>query len=177
MPEEAKKGSNYFQLFELAPAFRVDKALVRKKYLELSRRYHPDYFANASEEAQQQALQMTADLNKAVKVFNNEDDTIRYLLQQKGLLEDEEKYALPPQFLMEMMELNEAADEARTTEAKQAIQTKIAEVENEIYAPVQSIVERYQEGVSSEKELLQVKDYYFKKKYLRRLRQQLDQKP
>ena len=43
----------------------------------------------------------------------------------------------------------------------------------EIYEPVKEIVEHYQEGAVSEKELLQVKEYYFKKKYLDRIRQQL----
>ena len=51
---------------------------------------------------------------------------------------------------------------------------RIEQLETEIYEPVKEIVEGYQEGISSEKELLQVKDYYFKKKYLDRIQQQLN---
>lgn len=176
MSEESRKETNYFELFEIPVTLRADKTLVRKKYLELSRRFHPDYFVNSSGQEQEQALQLSAALNKAMKVFNNEDETIRYLLQQKGLLEDEEKYALPPHFLMEVMELNESADEAESQEQIQQVLTQIETLQHQIYEPVQGIVEHYQEGVTSEKELLQVKEYYFKKKYLLRLRQQLDQK-
>ncbi len=53
----------------------------------------------------------------------------------------------------------------------------ISNLSNEIYEPVKEIVEHYQEGVTSEKELLQVKEYYFKKKYLNRIHQQLTGKP
>jgi molecular chaperone HscB len=35
-------------------------------------------------------------------------------------------------------------------------------------------VEHYQEGITSEKELLQVKEYYYKKKYLDRIKKQLE---
>jgi molecular chaperone HscB len=31
---------------------------------------------------------------------------------------------------------------------------------------VEAIITNYQEGITTEKELLQVKEYYFKKKYL-----------
>jgi molecular chaperone HscB len=52
-------------------------------------------------------LEITANLNKAFKTFQNSDDTIKYVLQLKGLLEEEEKYQLPPDFLMEVLEINE----------------------------------------------------------------------
>ena len=54
------------------------------------------------------------------------------------------------------------------------LETRIAELQSEIYEPVKEIVEHYQEGTTSEKELLQVKEYYYKKKYLDRIRQQLN---
>jgi molecular chaperone HscB len=47
-------------------------------------------------------------------------------------------------------------------------------IEKELYEPVQNIIENYKEGITTQKELLQVKDYYFKKKYLQRLYQQLN---
>jgi hypothetical protein len=44
---------------------------------------------------------------KGLKILQDRDQTIKYVLQLKGLLEEEEKYQLPPDFLMEMMEMNE----------------------------------------------------------------------
>lgn len=164
---------NYFELFELAPTLRPDPAELRKKYFALSRRFHPDHHIHNDAGKQQVALETSAVLNKAYKTLSNEQETIKYLLTWKGLLQEAEKYELPPDFLMEMLELNEEAAAAGDAAEKKKIAESIKQVEEEIYEPVQNIIQDYREGVTSEKELLQVKDYYFKKKYLERLQQQL----
>lgn len=167
---------DYFSLFDMPVQLDVDKKVLRTKYLELSRRFHPDYFATAAAAEQQEALNATAQLNKAFKTLSNREETIRYVLEQKGLLEAEEKYRLSNDFLMEMLEINEEVAELAFDDdpAKRLrLQQQLKQLEDEIYAPVAAIVESYQEGITSEKELLQVKDYYFRKKYLERLQQQL----
>jgi len=165
---------NYFEIFELPFQLKVDKAGLPKKYFELSRKYHPDYFANETSDKQAEVLEISAQLNKAFKTFQNEDETIKYALQLKGLLEEEEKYELPKEFLMEVLEINEQLmDLGEAPETKQDIQRIIETLQSEIYEPVKEIVEYYQEGITSEKELLQVKEYYYKKKYLNRIRKEL----
>jgi molecular chaperone HscB len=165
---------NYFELYELPVQLSVDKEMLRKRYLELSRRYHPDYFIQEERNTQQQALEQSAMVNKAFKTFSRTDDTIKYVLELKGLLTENEKYNLPPDFLMEMMEMNEAVAEAEfdPAEKSKALQ-QVLQLEKNLYQPVQAIIEMYSEGVTTESELLQVKEYYFKKKYLARLKQQL----
>ena len=166
---------NYFELFEIPVSLEPDKALIRKRYMELSKVHHPDYFVNNGMEEQENALEMSALLNKGLKTLSNKDETIAYVLRMKGLLEEEEKYSLPPSFLMQMMEVNEALAEAGMDDPSELVQIRqqLVDLENEIYEPVQDIIENYKEGVTTEEALLQVKDYYFKKKYLRRLSQQL----
>jgi len=166
---------NYFELFEIPVTLKVDKSLARKKYFELSKKFHPDYFVNNSDEMQQEALESSALLNRALKTFSNPDETLRYVLMEKGLLVEEEKYQLSPEYLMEMMEINEElAESAADEEGRKAVRQKLHELEKEIYEPVQSIVENYKDGITTEEELLQVKDYYFRKKYLQRLYGQLE---
>ena len=163
---------DYFELFNIPLSLFVDASSIKKRFYELSRKYHPDFFSNTSEEEQSEALEMSAMLNKALKVFSNPEETIKYVLQLKGLLEEEEKYQLPPDFLMDVMELNEQLMDAKMEgdEAKKtALKEQIANLQTEIYEPVKSIVEHYQEGITSEEELLQVKKYYFQKKYLARM--------
>lgn len=164
---------NYFDLFEIPPQLKVDKSTLPHKYFELSRKYHPDYFSNANPDEQAKALEMSAILNKAFRTFQNPDETIKYLLQLKGLLEEEEKYELPPGFLMEVLEINESMMDANDPEVLEKIKSAITELQNEIYEPVQEIVEHYKEGITTEKELLQVKEYLYKKKYIDRIREQL----
>ncbi len=167
---------NYFELFEIPVQLKVDKSTLPLKFFAMSKKYHPDYFINAGEEEQKEMLEKSALLNKAFKTFQLPDETIKYVLQLKNLIEEEEKYQLPPDFLMEVMEINEALMElepgADTTEIPQ-LESRIAELETEIYEPVKEIVEHYKEGITTEKELLQVKEYYYKKKYLQRIEAQL----
>lgn len=165
---------NYFELFEIPVQLKVDKASLPRKFFELSRKYHPDFFVNGSEDEKIMALERSALLNKAFKTFQSQDETIKYVLQLKNLLVEEEKYELPPAFLMEVLEINEELMEIG--EKKSLIpdlEIRISQLQEEIYEPVKEIVENYKEDITSEKGLLQVKEYYYKKKYLDRIRQQL----
>lgn len=157
---------NYFELFDLPVSLNVDKSKLAKKYFELQKKYHPDYFTQATEAEQEEALEKSSAVNKALKILKDKDSTIKYLLQLKGLLEEEEKYLLPPDFLMEVMELNEEL----TAESAMAIN----DFEKDIYSGVQSIIEKYDAAAITTAELLKVKEYYFKKKYLQRILDRLD---
>ncbi|HWC53777.1 MAG TPA: Fe-S protein assembly co-chaperone HscB [Chitinophagaceae bacterium] len=165
---------NYFELFEIPVQLKVDSRSLTEKFFELSRKYHPDYFVNKENKDRAEALDKSALLNKAYKTFQNPDETIKYVLQLKGLLEEEEKYELPPEFLMEVLEINEQLMDAEDDpELKDRLQSQVENLQSEIYEPVKEIVEHYQENFTSEEELLQVKAYYYKKKYLQRIRRQL----
>ena len=163
----------YFELFDIPVQLKVNTALLSKKFFELSKKYHPDYFANENEDAQAESLEKSALLNKAWKTFQNPDATIKYVLQEKGLLEEEEKYELPGEFLMEIMDINEALMDADEPAVAARLQTTIQTLQSTIYAPVKEMVESYQDDTITEKELLQGKEYYYKKKYLDRINQQL----
>ncbi|WP_301924321.1 Fe-S protein assembly co-chaperone HscB [Ferruginibacter sp.] len=157
---------NYFELFDLPVSLTIDKSGLAKKYFELQKKYHPDFYTQADEAEQEDALEKSSDINKALKIFQHKDSTIKYVLQLKGLLEEEEKYQLPPDFLMEVMELNENLSKD-STEA-------ITAFENDIYASVKQIIELYDDTTITTKSLLKVKEYYFKKKYLQRILDRLD---
>ncbi|WP_153799728.1 Fe-S protein assembly co-chaperone HscB [Foetidibacter luteolus] len=163
---------NYFELFGMPVTLNPDKALLKKNFYELSRQFHPDFFVAATPERQAEALDKSSQVNKGYKLLQNPDEVIKYVLQLKGLLQEEERYELPKEFLMEMLELNEQLMEAKMDGDENAIakvKSAIANFETEIYEPVKQIVESYQDGVVSEKALLQVKDYYYRKKYLQRI--------
>jgi molecular chaperone HscB len=163
---------NYFELYDIPVSFLPDRKQLKQKFYELSRKYHPDFYTQENEFEQSEALEISSQINKAYKIFQKRDETIKYILQLKGLLEEEEKYKLPPDFLMDMMELNEELTDAGMEDnaaAISALQETIANKEVEIYEPVKSIIENYEEGKTTNDELLKVKEYYFKKKYLNRI--------
>jgi len=156
---------NYFELFEIPVSLKVDKSILAKKYFELQKKYHPDFFTQADEEGQATALEKSSFINKALKLLQNQDETIKYVLELKGLLAADEKYQLPQDFLMDMMDLNEnlSADSA----------TAINNIETDLYEEVKDIIEGYNESTSNDA-LLKVKAYYFKKKYVQRILERLD---
>ena len=160
---------NYFELYNLPLSFQPDQSVVKEKFYALSRKYHPDFYSQASEEEQSDMLEKSSWVNMAYKTFTHADETIKYLLQLKGLLEEEEKYALSPDFLMEVLDLNEQALDVSEQEDADRLRATIANFQKEIYEPVKMILTNYQEGVTTEKELLQVKEYYYRKKYLDRI--------
>jgi molecular chaperone HscB len=167
---------NYFELFEIPVKLKVDKNSLQGKFFELSRKYHPDHNAGHDTEAQAEVLERSALLNRAFKTFQNPDETIKYVLQLKGLLEEEEKYELPADFLMEVLDINEQLMEMDDAKNKTELATVISQLSSDIYEPVKEIVEHYKDGTTTEKELLQVKEYYYKKKYLDRIKRQIGDK-
>ncbi len=157
---------NHFELFGLPVSFKIDRSKLAEKYFELQKKYHPDFFTQATEHEQEQALEISSQLNKALKIFKNEEETIKYVLQLKGLLEEEEKYQLPPEFLMAMMELNEELSDDSAAQ--------IAAIEKGLYTRVQPIIENYNDATGITTDLLKLKEYYFKKKYLQRILDRID---
>jgi molecular chaperone HscB len=160
---------NYFELFEIPVQLQVDGQALRSKFMQLSRRYHPDFYTNESPEAQEESLEKIALVNNAWKTFQHPEETIAYVLQLKGLLTEEEKYQLDPDFLMEMMDINEAISEEDPTNMP-AIIERLQVLQEEIYTPVRDIIATYQDNVTAQADLLKVKEYYFQKKYLERIR-------
>lgn len=160
---------NYYELFGIAEVPVVDKNTIAKKYIELQKKFHPDFFTNENEVDRDHALEQSAVINKAYNIFSNNEKTIAYFLLQKGIISDDEKYNLPQDFLMEMMELNEAVDEKNTQ-----TEDKIKAFENDLYGEVKSLLENHHSIEMNEQALLKLKAYYYKKKYLKRILDRLD---
>ena len=159
---------NYFQLFDIPISFNPDKNKLQQQFYMLSKKYHPDFYSLHSDEEKAIALEQSSHINIAYKTLVDNDAVLKYILQLKDLIKDDEKYILSPDFLMEMMELNEQLTELDREQISN-FEFRISKLQKDIYEPIKQIVENYKEGVTTEKELLQVKDYYYKKKYLDRI--------
>jgi len=169
---------DYFELYGLPLNFNPDLKLVKQKFYELSKKYHPDFFINQSDEKQQEVLELSTLNNKAFQVLNDPQKRIHYILSLKGLLEEGENYKLPQSFLMEMMEVNEALmdlqfdpDEARMSQVKQEIDN----IEASLHQELESLAAAYdhQNSDAQETTLLSIKDLYYRSKYLYRIRESL----
>ena len=50
---------NYFELFDSPVSLNIDKSKLAKKYFELQKKYHPDFYTQA-DEAEQETDQLAA---------------------------------------------------------------------------------------------------------------------
>jgi len=154
---------DFFTLFGITPTLCPDAAALRRKFYALSRQYHPDRFPTDDAQAQLEALSMSAQLNEAYRTLTDEDALLGYALRREGALQTDEHYQLPAEFLMEMMELNETLGEGE--EGAQPLEDAMQAWERGM-APLRA---RYEKGERGEALLAALKDYYFRKKYLRRI--------
>ena len=77
---------DYYELFGIKATPLADKLVVKKKYLELSRQHHPDFADNSDSQSAETALDFSANINKAYKIFNNPSLSIQYFLQYHQIL-------------------------------------------------------------------------------------------
>lgn len=154
--------SSYFELFELPVSFDIDLAELNRKYISLQKRYHPDFHAGAASDDLDEVMQRSSMLNEALQVLRNPDARMRHVLQLHGQLDDEEKYALPPDFLMAMMELNEEEDATIREEG-------IRRMQESLETSIAPVLSSFRPETAASFPFAQVKDYYFRKKYLRRI--------
>ena len=160
---------NYFELFNLPVAFKIDLGQLRQAFMNIQRASHPDKFAQGTEMEQEMALENSAIANKAFSLLSNKELILPYVLEISGTIVADEKYNLPPDFLMEMMDFNEAWMDAETEQEKQTIINQINAIKNEILSPISTYLEANSTANIPQEGMLQIKDYYYKKKYLDRI--------
>ena len=160
---------NYFELFGLPISFTTDKNQLRNAFMNIQRASHPDKFAQSTELEQEMALEQSALANKGFTLLNNNELLLPYVLEITGNIVPDEKYNLAPDFLMEMMDLNEGWMDADSTEDKQRILDQINLLKNDIFSPIKAHLEAVSVNDIPQEAMLQIKDYYYKKKYLDRI--------
>lgn len=167
---------NHFEFYGIPIALTVDETALRRAYLLNSKQYHPDFHTLSDEAEQARALEWSTRNNEAYKTLSDPNLRIRYVLELKGLLEQAENTPLPQEFLMEMMDINEALmelefdfDQERYENAKKLV----INMENALDTQIQPILNTWSETVGEAADLLKVREYFFKKRYLLRIKENL----
>ena len=145
---------DYFTFFGLPRALTIDAHDLERRFRELSRQFHPDYYYNASPAERLASLERSSYLNDAYRVLRNPASRIEHLLALEGLPPATSEgaagaAAVPPALLEEVFALNEELDEirerresgaepaglrARLETARQPIDRKREEHERELQA-------------------------------------------
>lgn len=167
----------YFELFETPVSLVVNKTAILKKYYELSKEYHPDNFSLEDAVFQEKALVISSEINKAKKVLDNASKRLEYILTEKNIIKADEKYALSPTFLGEMMDINEQIMELEfeKDETKlEIIKSDIKQKESELFEAVKPYFEMNPLNIL-ENDYFILKEYYYKKKYMNRILERLNE--
>jgi molecular chaperone HscB len=164
---------NYFEFYDLEIAFELDEAALRRQYLQLSKKYHPDFHSLASEEEQAEVLEKSTLNNQAYNTLKDFESRMQYILNLYGLLDEaKNKNALPQSFLMEMMDVNEALMELEfdfDAEQLQKLERNIQEIKNELYQTVEPQLKNFNPKTAEAEKMTPILEYYLKTKYINRL--------
>ncbi|MBR9859574.1 Fe-S protein assembly co-chaperone HscB [bacterium] len=165
---------DFFQFYGLERKLQLDDKELRLKYLDLSKKFHPDFFAN-NPEGQVEALQKTSLNNRAYNALKTLNGRVKHVLELEGLLE-EKGGKIPQEFLMEMMDLNESLMELQFDFDKaeyEKIKGEFEAVAEGMDKALESAAARY-DGAEDKAEILQeILEIYLKQKYLLRIKETL----
>jgi molecular chaperone HscB len=109
---------DYFAFFGLSRKLTIAQDELERRFRELSRKFHPDYYYNATPAERLSSLERSSYLNDAYRALRTPATRIEHLLAIEGLpstkSEGESGAAkVPPALLEEVFELNEQLDDIR----------------------------------------------------------------
>ncbi|MBK7992964.1 MAG: Fe-S protein assembly co-chaperone HscB [Blastocatellia bacterium] len=131
--------TNYFSFFKLPIKYHLDTNNLEAKFYELNRRFHPDFFSQASEVERRYSLDRTSMLNDAYRILKDPIKRANYLLTLQGF--QPKKAQTPPDLLEEIFELNEQIEDLRNAKkARDKNQTSL--LKNQVLATEEMLNER-----------------------------------
>jgi molecular chaperone HscB len=102
-----------FELFGLDRNYEVDLEALHRKYLALSRVIHPDIAGGEASDQRKQALNLSAELNRAYETLRDPVARAAYMLTLAGGPSASEMKNVPQSLLGEVLVLRESIEEAR----------------------------------------------------------------
>jgi molecular chaperone HscB len=114
--------SDYFTVFGLPRKLGVDGEALQRRFYELSRQHHPDFHQGADAESQAEVLGQSALINRAYRALRDPLARVEYLIALEEGREVREgatdKPKAPRELLEEMMEVQEALEEAKAAQGE-----------------------------------------------------------
>jgi molecular chaperone HscB len=166
---------NFFDFYGIPESFSADSALIKQKFYQFSKDFHPDFFAGESDEKQQEILELSTLNNQAYKTLSDPDKRLEYILKEHGLINEGAKPQLPADFLMEMMDLNERLMEVEDEQQLASLTAETLAIENDLKANLDASTQDFEQldDTAKESRLNVIADIYYRQKYLLRIKESL----
>lgn len=146
----AAGNADYFVLMGLARGFDLDVAELRRRYLEIHRRIHPDALAGQSEAVREAGLAAASRVNEAYETLRDPVRRAEYLLVTSGGKSAAEDKRVPPEVLTQTLMLREEIEEIRAAggdaERMAAIRREVLEQKGEIEGRIAELARRVARG-------------------------------
>jgi molecular chaperone HscB len=167
---------NYFDFYSIPESFNPDQAILKKKFYQFSKQYHPDFYANEDDAKQQEILELSTLNNKAYQTLSDPAKRLEYVLRLHDLVSEGAKPQLPADFLMEMMDINERLMEVDDADQLGHITAEVLAIEGDIVESLLALITDYEQldDTAKESRLNDIANIYFKQKYLLRIKESLD---
>ena len=167
---------NYFEFYGIPESFTPDIAFLKKKFYELSKHYHPDFYANEDDAKQQEILELSTLNNKAYQTLSDPYRRLQYVLKSHDLLVEGAKPQLPSDFLMEMMDINERLMEVDDAQQLGDLTAEVLAIEGDIDEGIAKLTADYEtlDDTAKENRLNEIADLYYRQKYLLRIKESLN---
>jgi molecular chaperone HscB len=145
---------DYFAFFGLPRKLTIAQDDLERRFRELSRKFHPDYYYNATPAERLASLERSSYLNDAYRALRVPATRIEHLLAIEGLpstkSEGESGAAkVPPALLEEVFELNEELDEIREQREAGAEPTSLASRLDAARAPIERKREEHEQQIEA----------------------------
>jgi molecular chaperone HscB len=142
--------TDYFTVFGLPRKLTVDADALQRRFYELSRQHHPDFHQGTDPARQAETLARSALVNRAYRALRDPLPRVEYLIAlEEGREVREgasEKPKAPRELLQEMLEVQEALEEARaegmTGEGADRVREERARLEARYAAEAEAIAGR-----------------------------------
>jgi molecular chaperone HscB len=173
---EIRVMNNYFEFYGIPESFNVEQATLKKKFYELSKLYHPDFYAGEDEAKQQEILELSTLNNKAYQILTDPARRMEYILKLHELVSEGAKPQLPSDFLMEMMEINERLMEADDAMELGRITAEVLAIESDMNDKLTELTSDYTQldHTAQQEKRIKIADIYYRQKYLLRIKESLD---
>src|SRR5262249_14867720 len=112
-------GTDFFTALGLPRRLMINREELERRYYELSRRFHPDFFQTASARERLVSLENSALLNKAYRTLRDPLTRAEYLVELESDADAEIQSQAPQALFEEILELNELLSDYRLGEPEE----------------------------------------------------------
>ena len=159
--------ASHFAVLGLNARMAQDRSEIEKRFREMSRRVHPDRFAQTSPVERKLALLHTERVNQAYRALRLRHTRAEHLMEIIHDAPPEGKRVREPDFLMEMLELQESVD----GRDEEGLEVMLGDVRTRMKTQYAQLEAHFDRGVGTPVEAVDALDEL---RYLRRLEERIE---